>query len=229
MKKAVKAAFPVTVPVLFGYLFLGIAFGVLLQSKGYSFLWAALMSLFVYAGSMQFVAVNLLAGPFSLLNAAVLTLSVNARHLFYGLAMVGPFRGMGKKKPYMIFSLSDETFSLLCAAKAPEGVDDKKFRFCISLLDQSYWVAGSAIGGLVGSAFSFNTTGIDFAMTALFAVIFTEQWQNAKNRVPALTGVAVSAVCLLVFGPQNFIIPSMAGILAVLSLLRAKTERRGEA
>lgn len=225
MKKVLKSAFPLTVPVLFGYVFMGAAFGILLSSKGYSVLWAVLMSVFVYAGSMQFVAVNLLLGPFSLLNAAVLTLTVNARHLFYGLSMIGKFRDMGKKKPYMIFSLTDETFSLLCAAKAPADVNRDSFLFCISLLNQCYWVAGSAIGGLLGSAVTFNTKGIDFVMTALFVVIFIEQWQNTKNHIPALVGVAGSLFCLLLFGPGNFIIPSMILILAALTLLKKPMER----
>jgi 4-azaleucine resistance transporter AzlC len=223
--KALKAAFPRTVPVLFGYVFMGAAFGILMAENGWSVLWPVLMSVFVYAGSMQFVAAGLLAGPFDPLGAAVLTLTVNARHLFYGLSMVGRFESCGKKKPYMIFSLTDETYSLLCSAKAPKDVDEGDFLFFISLLDQLYWVAGSALGGLLGSVLPINTKGLDFVMTALFTVIFTEQWLSSKNHIPAVTGVGVAALCLLAFGPADFVIPSMLVILAVLTFFRKPTER----
>ncbi len=221
---ALKAAFPNTIPVMMGYLFLGFAFGVLLQTKGYSFIWAILMSLFIYAGSMQFVAINFFAGGISMLSMALMTLMVNIRHVFYGLAMLTKFKDTGKKKPYLIFSLTDETFSLLCSAKAPEGVNKNWFLFFISLLDQIYWIAGSALGGLLGSILPFNTKGIDFAMTALFVVIFVEQWKSNKNHVPALTGLVGSAVCLLIFGTSNFILPSMAVIVLVMTVFRKNLE-----
>lgn len=228
-KNALRAAFPHTIPVMLGYLFLGAAFGILLNSRGYGWGWAVLMSVFIYAGSMQFVAIGLLSGPFLPLQAALITLMVNARHTFYGISMLEKFKGLGKKKPYMIFSLTDETFSLLCSARAPEGVDEDKFLLWVSLLDQLYWVAGSAAGGIIGSMVSFNTKGIDFVMTALFMVIFMDQWEHNKNHLPALVGLGGSVLCLVVFGPANFILPSMALIALALSLFRKNAEEEESA
>ena len=215
-KKALKAAFPHTIPVLMGYIFLGMAFGILVSSSGYHYIWAIIMSIFIYAGSMQFVAVGLITGGFDIIGTILITLMVNARHLFYGLSMLTRFSKMGKLKQYMIFSLTDETFSLLCSAKAPEDVDENCFYLFISLLDHFYWILGSAIGGILGSLFTFNTTGIDFAMTALFVVIFINQWKSTTNHRPALIGVFISILCLIVFGADNFIIPSMIAILLIL-------------
>lgn len=219
---ALKAAFPHTVPVLTGYLFAGVAFGILLTSKGYHAGWAVLMSTVVFAGSMQFVAVGLLTAPFDLVAAAVLTLSVNARHLFYGLSMLEKFHGMGAKKPYLIFSLSDETYSLLCSAKPPKDTDSHLFYLFIALLDHLYWIAGSALGALAGSFLTFNSKGIDFVMTALFVVIFVEQWESQKRHLSAVTGLIVTVLCLLLFGTSRFIIASMVGILVVLTMLRGR-------
>lgn len=227
LARLVKAAFPHTVPVMTGYLFLGMAFGILLQSQGYGVWWALLMSTVIYAGSMQFVAVGLLAGGFHPLQAALLTLMVNARHIFYGLAMLERFRGMKKEKPYMVFALTDETFSLLCAAQAPEGVDKRQFDLCISVMDQLYWIIGSVVGALLGSAVTFNTQGIEFVMTALFVVIFLEQWQTRKGRLPAMMGVCTALVCLLIFGRDWFILPTM-GVLVVLLLSVRGSLERGE-
>ena len=228
-KNALRAAFPHTIPVMLGYLFLGAAFGILLNSKGYGWGWAVLMSVFIYAGSMQFVAIGLLSGPFLPLQAALMTLMVNARHTFYGISMLEKFKDMGSKRPYMIFSLTDETFSLLCSARAPEGVDEDKFLFWVSLLDQLYWVAGSAAGGIIGSMVSFNTKGIDFVMTALFTVIFMDQWEHNKNHLPALVGLGGSVLCLAVFGSANFILPSMALIVLALSLFSKNAEEEESA
>lgn len=226
--KALKSAFPYTIPVFMGYIFLGIAFGILLRSKGYNFGWAILMSTLVYAGSMQFVAIGILTSSFNLIAAVSMTLMVNARHLFYGLAMLDKFKAMNNKRPYMIFSLTDETFSLLSSAKPPEDVDENWFYFFISFLDQLYWVIGSAIGGILGSLFTFNTKGIDFVMTALFVVIFIEQWKSNKNHIPALIGIFASLLCLVVFGTSNFIIPSMVLILFTLTVFRKPIEMRNE-
>jgi len=223
-RKALKAAFPYTLPVMAGYLFLGMAFGIPLNSKGYHFGWAILMSVFIYAGSMQYVAINLLTMAFSPLNAFLMTLMVNARHLFYGLSLLGKFSEGGKKKPYLMFGLTDETFSILCAANPPQGVDRGWFMFFVTLLNQSYWVSACALGGILGSMVSFNTKGIDFVMTALFVVIFLEQWKSQKQHAPALIGIGASVFCLWVFGPVNFIIPSMALIIAVFSLFRRPLE-----
>lgn len=225
-KKAFKAAFPYTIPVMMGYLFAGMAFGVLFQSKGYHFGWAALMSLLVYAGSMQFVAVNFFVPGVSFLNVILMTFMVNVRHVFYGLSMLEKFKGMGKKKPYMIFSLTDETYSLLCAAKPPQDVEKSWFFFFISLLHQIYWIAGSVLGGLAGELITFNTEGIDFTLTALFVVIFVEQWLGAKSHLPAIAGVAASILCLLIFGPSNFILPSMIVIVCILMAFQKPMDRR---
>ena len=227
-KRALAAAFPITIPVMVGYLFLGVAFGVLLQKNGYGVVWAILMSAVIYAGSMQFLAINFLTPGVGVLSIIFMTLMVNIRHIFYGLSMLERFRGTGKKKPYLIFSLTDETFSLLCSAEPPQGVDRGLFYFFISLLDQVYWVAGSALGGLAGALLSFNTKGIDFAMTALFVVIFVNQWRESKQHLPALCGLGLTALCLLVFGADNFLLPALLLILAALLLCRRRLERGGD-
>jgi len=220
-KRAFQAAFPRTLPVMAGYLVLGAGFGILLQSKGYSFLWAVLMSTTIYAGSMQYVAVDLLSGGASLLSAGLMTLMINARHLFYGLSMLERYRSAkGGRKAYLIHTLTDETYSLLCTAQPPEGVEPVPFYLWVSALDQLYWIIGSALGGLLGQALPFDAAGVDFAMTALFVVIFTDQWLSYRNRLPALIGAGVSVVCLLLFGPDRFLIPAMAGIAGLLTLLR---------
>lgn len=220
-RSALRAAFPRTIPVMAGYLVLGAGYGLLLQSRGYSFLWAVLMSTTIYAGSMQYVAVDLLSSGASLLSAGLLTLMINARHLFYGLSMLEKYRPVrGVRKGYLIHTLTDETYSLLCTAQPPEGVEAERFYLWVSLLNQLYWIAGSALGGLLGQALPFDTTGVDFAITALFVVIFTDQWLSRKNHLPALIGVGVSLLSLLCFGPDRFIIPAMAGIALLLMLLR---------
>ncbi|NMA66157.1 MAG: branched-chain amino acid ABC transporter permease [Clostridiaceae bacterium] len=223
--KVLKTAFPHTIPVMTGYMFLGIAFGILLTSKDYHFVWALVMSLFIYAGSMQFVAVEILTSIFNPLNAFFITLMVNARHLFYGLSMLLKFRGTGKYKPYLIFGLTDETYSLLCSSEIPDDVDKNLFMFYTTLLNQTYWVVASVTGALLGSLFTFNTKGIDFVLTALFVVIFINQWKSQKNHTPALIGLAGSVLCLLLFGPDNFIIPSMILIIAALTIFKKSIEK----
>ncbi len=223
-RRAFKAALPYTLPVFMGYLFLGIAFGVLMTSRGFSIWLVVLMSLLIYAGAGQFAAIGLLSGPFSLTSAALMTLMINARHLFYGLSLLERFGGMGRRLPYMIFSLTDETYSLLCAVEPPEGADREWFYFFIALLDHVYWVSGSLIGALAGSLIPFDSTGIDFAMTALFIVLFMEQWQRAKSNIPSVLGVAVTLLCLLLVGRERFILAAMGGILLLLTLLRGKLE-----
>ncbi|MDO4321973.1 MAG: AzlC family ABC transporter permease [Lachnospiraceae bacterium] len=220
MKKnsTLKYAFVSSLPVMAGYLVLGIGFGVLLQDKGYGWWWAALMSLTIYAGSMQYVTVDLLSGGASIIAAALMTVLVNLRHLFYGISMLDKYSGTGRKKPYLIFSLTDETFSLVCSPQLPQGVDEKTYYFYVSLMDQCYWVAGSVIGAAAGAALSFNSAGIDFAMTALFVVIFVEQWEKTRQHLPAVSGVVISIVCRLIFGASGFLIPSMIGITAAMFL-----------
>lgn len=209
-----------------GYLCLGTGFGVLLESNGYSFLWAALMSLTIYAGSMQYVAVDLLSGGATLIATAMMTLMVNARHLFYSLSMLENYKDMGRLKPLLAFTLTDETYSLVCSKELlPEDVDVKKYYLFLSLMNQSYWVIGSALGGLIGAAISFNTTGIEFAMTSLFVLIFVEQWENAKSHVPAVIGIMCSLGCLLIFGTGSFLIPSMISITIALLVCRKGADR----
>lgn len=228
MGKTARYALLRTLPVMAGYLVLGLGFGVLLQSKGYGLGWALAMSLLVYAGSMQYVAVDLLAGGASLIAAALMTLTVNARHLFYGISMVERYRDAGPAKPYLIFALTDETYSLVCSGEVPEGVDRRGYFFLVSLLDQLYWVAGSAAGALVGSLLPFDSTGIDFSMTALFLVVMTEQWRASRDHTPALVGLGVSLACLVVFGADNFLIPAMIGITLALTLLRGPLQRSAQ-
>ncbi|NTV78651.1 MAG: branched-chain amino acid ABC transporter permease, partial [Clostridiales bacterium] len=209
MKKTVKFAFQQTIPIMLGYLFLGTAFGLVLQEAGYSFIWAIIASVFIYAGSMQFVLVSLLTGGVNLIYCAVMTLFINGRHIFYGLSFIEKFKKMGKVYPYMIFSLTDETYSVLCSLKVPQGIDEKRAMFLIALFDQLYWISGSLIGALVGKYIAFNSEGVDFAMTALFVVIFIEQWKGTKNHVPAICGLLSAIVFLIVLGPDHFILPSL--------------------
>lgn len=215
-ERTISYSFRASLPIMAGYIVLGLGFGLLLQSKGYGWWWATFMSIIVYAGSMQYVAIDLLAGGASLITAALMTVMVNIRHLFYGVTMIEKYKGTGRKKPYLIFALTDETFSLVCSADPPENVDRKRYYFFVSMFDQVYWVAGSTIGAVLGDVIPFNTTGIDFSMTALFVVIFVEQWEKADSHIPALTGVVITVLCLLIFGRDNFLIPSMIAITAAL-------------
>lgn len=220
----IKTALVDTLPVMAGYIFLGIGFGILLQSKGFGVWWALLISVTVFAGSMQYVAVNLLAGGAGLLYTALTTLTVNARHLFYGISLVEKYKGAGKRKPYLIFALTDETYSLVCGEKAGEHTADKhRYFFLVSLFDQVYWVMGSVIGALLGEIIPFDIQGIDFALTALFITIFVEQWLSTKKHHPALIGVGISVVCLMLFG-DNFLIPALLLITAALLMLRKRKE-----
>ncbi len=228
MKKAhLRAAFLDTIPVMAGYLFLGFGFGILLYQNGYGIGWALAMSLLVYAGSMQFVLVSLLSSGAGLISCALTTLLVNARHLFYGISMVDAYKGSGKKKPYLIFSLTDETYSLVSSHPAPEGMDRHSYCFVVSLLDQIYWVTGSVLGSAAGSLLPMDLQGVEFVLTALFVTIFVEQWLSTKNHMPAVIGVASTVVCLLIFGRDVFLIPSMALIAAILVMTR-KAGRREE-
>ena len=224
-KKTAKAAFLASVPVMTGYLVMGIAFGILLADKGYGWWWAAVMGLTIYGGSMQFVAVNLLSSGATVISTAIVSLLVQARHLFYGVSMLEKYRGMGKVKPYLIFGMTDETYALACSG-APEGVDARLYYFLITLFDQIYWIVGDAIGGMLGAAIRFDTTGMDFAMTALFIVIFTDQALSTHDHVPAVIGVVSTLACLLIFGAENFLIPSMLVITALLIGLGALRKRK---
>ena len=219
----VGKAFYKSLPVMAGYVVLGIGFGILLRSAGYGVLWAFAMSVFIYAGSMQYVGVGLLSGGASVITTILTTLMVNARHLFYSISMIDRYKDFGKYKPYLVFALTDETYSLLCDGKTPEGEDADKYRFLVSLFNHSYWVAGSVAGSLLGTVLPFSTEGIEFAMTALFLASFTEQWIENKDHIPAITGVVSTLLCLLVFGTESFLIPAMLLITLVLTLVRKRT------
>lgn len=227
-QSAVKYAFKASLPVMAGYLVLGFGFGVLLESKGFGWPWAALMSLTIYAGSMQYVAIDLLSGGASLITAALMTLAVNVRHLFYGVSMLEKYKNAGAKKPYLIFALTDETYSLVCSPSLPEGMNEQKYDLLVSLFNQCYWVAGSIAGALVGGALAFDSAGIDFSMTALFVVIFVEQWEKSKSHLSALIGLGASVLCLCIFGPSGFLIPSMVLIPVALFAAR-RWIKEGEA
>ena len=220
-REDIRKAFIASVPVMAGYIVLGAGFGIVLETKGLGLIWAVAMSVFIYAGSMQYVAIELITGGASLITTALTTLMVNARHLFYGISMVDKYKGAGKKKPYLIFALTDETYSLVCSDDSVKDVNNKYlYYFTVSLLNQIYWITGTVIGSLSGRMINFSTEGIDFALTALFVTIFTEQWISEKNHGPAIAGLASSILCLVVFGKDNFLIPAMCCIVAVLGFMR---------
>jgi len=222
-RSVIKRAFLSSLPVMAGYVVLGAGFGVIIRSKGYSIAIACLMSVFIYAGSMQYVAINLLTGGASLLTSAFTTLMVNARHLFYGFSMITRYKNTGKFKPYLIFALTDETYSLVCSDQE-DSKEQHLYYFLLSLMNQCYWIIGTLIGSVIGSIITFNSKGMDFALTALFVVIFIDQWQSAKSHTPAIIGLVLSLICLLIFGSSNFLIPSMVLIIAALFAVRKKEE-----
>lgn len=226
-KKELKRAFFDTVPVLSGYLVLGMGFGVLLRSHGFGVLWALAMSVFIYAGSMQYVAIDLLTGGAGLLTAALTTLTVNVRHLFYGVSMVDRYKGI-KGKPFLMFTLTDETYSLVCAEQEEDPKARKRYYFLVSAFNYFYWIAGSVAGSLLGAHLPFSTEGIDFSLTALFLTVFVEQWLTTKKHLPAILGVVISVLCLLIFGKDRFLIFSMVLITLSLALLHKKEGKRYE-
>ena len=225
----IKQAFIKSLPVMAGYVVLGIGFGILLRGAGYGVLWAFAMSAFIYAGSMQYVGVSLLTGGASILTTALTTFMVNARHLFYSISMVDRYKDAGKYKPYMIFALTDETYSLLSDGEDPFKNEEalNKYRFWVSLFDQSYWVTGCVLGSLMGAVIPFSTKGIEFSMTALFITSFTEQWLTTRDHLPALTGLLSTLVCLVIFGSERFLIPAMLLITLILTLVRGRYGEKG--
>lgn len=225
MNKIFKRAFLDSLPVLSGYMVLGIGFGILLEEAGYGVWWSLFMSAAIFAGSMQYVGINLLTAAASIPTVILTTLMVNARHLFYGVSMIDKYKGAGVKKPYMIFALTDETYSLVCCNKYEDKKDMHKYSFWVSLLNQSYWVAGSVIGSLIGAAIPFSMAGVEFSMTALFVTVFVEQWIEAKNHLPAIGGLLASIICLIIFGSEKFLIPSMILITIFLSFVRGRSEK----
>ena len=225
---ALKAAFPHTIPIFAGFLFLGMTYGVYMRTSGFSFWYPMIMSVVIFGGSLEFVATSMLLAPFAPVQVFLTAVMIQARHLFYGISMLQRYKNTGAAKPYLIFALTDETYSVVCSGDVPEGVDQNRYYLFASLFDQIYWVAGSATGTLLGSIIPFDTTGIDFSMTALFLVVMVEQWRAGKDHTPALVGLGVSLICLVIFGSSNFLIPSMLGITAALTLLRGPMEKRAQ-
>jgi len=222
LRKAFAAAFPHTIPVLTGFLVLGMAYGVLMQTKGYGIGWSVLMSAVAFCGSMQFVAITLLTVAFNPIQAFLLSLMVNARHLFYGISMLYKYRGLGKIRYFLIYVLCDETFSIASTVEPPAGVERRHFYFLISMLNYLYWIAGTFLGGVLGSLLSFDTAGLDFVLTALFVVLFLEQWKKRGNRSSAIIGIVGAVLALNLFGSDNLVIPAMVIILAVLLMGRRR-------
>lgn len=225
IRKSFRCAFPHTIPIFAGFLFLGMTYGIYMQVSGFSFWYPCLMSLTIFAGSVEFITVNLLLGAFNPLQALALTLMINARHLFYGISMLDRYKGTGWKKPYLIFGMCDESFSINYTADIPADVDRGWFMFFVTFLNHLYWFSGATRGGIFGSLIHLNMEGLDFVMTAMFVVIFLEQWLKEKRHESSLIGLGVSLTCLILFGADNFIIPSMIAILAVLTLLRKPLEK----
>ena len=226
-RRALAAAFPYTIPIFAGFWFLGMAYGVYMNVSGFSFWYPLLMSLTIYGGSLEFVTVSMLLSPFAPVQALLMALMIQARHLFYGIAMLDKYKGLGWKRFYLIFGMCDEAFSINYTAEIPEDVDRGWFMFFVTLLNQIYWVSGSTLGGLLGSLFTFNTEGLDFVMTAMFTVIFLEQHLKEKKHYTALIGAGGAALCLALFGADSFMLPAMAAILCLLTLLRKPLERAG--
>lgn len=229
IKRAFKCAFPYTIPIFAGFWFLGLTYGIYMNVSGFSFWYPMVMSLTIFGGSLEFLAVSMLLAPYAPVQVFLMTLMIQARHLFYGLSMLDKFKGMGWKKPYLIFGMCDETFSINYTADIPEHIDRGWFYFFVTLLNHFYWFSAATIGGLVGSLLHFNTEGLDFVMTAMFVVIFMEQWFKEKRHISAWVGLGASVGCLLLFGADNFLIPTMVCILAALTVLRKPVEQESEA
>ena len=224
---ALKAAFPHTIPIFAGFWFLGLAYGVYMNVSGFSFIYPMLMSLTIFGGSLEFIAVTMLLAPFAPVQTFVMTLLIQARHLFYGISMLDKFKGLGWKRFYLIFGMCDETFSINYTADIPADVDRGWFMFFVTLLNHFYWFSGATIGGLVGSLLTFNTEGLDFVMAAMFVVIFLNQLEKEEKHYTALIGLGSAALCLVIFGADSFMIPTMICILAALTLLHTPIEKAG--
>ena len=223
--RALRAAFPHIIPILAGFLVLGMSYGVYARASGFSFWYPVGMAVAIFGGSLEFVAVAMLTGTFAPVQTFLMALMIQARHLFYGISMLEKYKGMGWKKPYLIYALCDETFSINCSVEIPQGVDRGWFMFFVSLLDQSYWLTGTAIGAILGGVIPFSTEGLDFAMTALFVVIFLDQWLKEKKHWTGLIGLGSALACLALFGADGFMIPTMACILCLLTVFRRPIER----
>ena len=224
-RKALKAAFPCTIPIMTGFIFLGAAYGIYMNASGFSFVYPLFMSMLIYGGSLEFVAVEMLLSPLAPLQVFIMALLIQARHLFYGLSMLDKFKGTGWKKFYLIYGMCDETFSVNYTADIPEDVDRGWFMFFVTLLNQFYWVASATTGGIIGSLLKINTDGISFVMTAMFVVIFMDQWLKEDQHLSSLIGLGVSLICLLIFGADSFMIPTMITIVVLLTVLRHRLEK----
>jgi len=225
IKAAFFAAFPNTIPILAGFLFLGIAYGIYMNQSGFKFYYPMFMSFIIFAGSVEFATVSWLLGSFDPVNIFFLTLMINARHLFYGLSMLEKYNIPGWKKLYLIYGMCDESFSINATVDVPKDIDKGLFMFFVTILNQIYWVAGATIGGIFGSFIPFDTKGLEFVMTALFVVIFLENWLKEKDHSASVIGLFISFICLMIFKGTNFIIPSMIIILSILTLLRGRLQK----
>ncbi len=226
IKKAFKFAFPKTLPIFAGFWFLGMSYGILMHVKGFSFVYPLLMSITIFGGSLEFIAVSMLLSTFAPLQTFLVALVIQLRHLFYGVSMLEKYKGTGWKKPYLIFGLCDESFSINYSTEIPEDIDKDWFYFFVTFLNQIYWVTGAAIGGLLGNLIKFNTEGLSFVMTAMFVVIFLDQWLKEKQHISSVIGFGVSLLCLVVFGKDSFMIPTMICIVVMLTLFRKPIEEK---
>ena len=224
--QALKAAFPYTIPILAGYWFLGLTYGVYATTSGFSPIYPVLMAIVIFGGSLEFVAISMLLSPFAPLQTLIMALLIQARHIFYGISMLDKYKDMGFKTVFLIYGLSDETFSITYTAKAPDGIDKGWFMLFITILDQIYWISGVAIGSLLGSVLTFNTNGISFVMTAMFSVIFLDQWLKENIHIHGLIGIVASVLCLIILGPDSFMVPTMVIVIALLTVLRKPIEQR---
>ncbi len=230
IKSALKCAFPYTIPIFAGFWFLGLTYGIYMNVSGFGFWYPMLMSLTIFGGSLEFIAVSMLLAPYAPIQVFLTPLMVQARYLFYGISMLDKFKGMGWKKTYLIFGMCDETFSINYTADIPEYIDRGWFYFFVTLLNHFYWFSGATIGGLAGGLLHFNTEGLDFVMTAMFVVIFMEQWLKEKRHISEWVGLVASSGCLLLFGADNFLIPTMLCILVALTVWKKPLEQeRGKA
>lgn len=227
LKKAFKAAWPKTIPIMAGFLFLGFSYGVYMNVSGFSFVYPMVMSAVIYGGSLEFLTVSMLLSPFAPLQVFTVSLMIQARHLFYGISMLEKFKGTGLKKLYLIYGMCDETFSVNYVADIPADVDRGWFMFFVTLLNQIYWVLGATLGGLFGSLITFNTKGLDFVMTALFAVIFLDRLMTEKKHYTAAIGVLSALACRLIFGADSFMLPTMGLMLLLLTAFKKPLERSG--
>lgn len=223
--RALKAAFPNTIPIMAGFFFIGITYGIYMRASGFPIIYPTIMSIIIFGGSLEFVAVEMLLSPFAPVSVFMMALLIQARHLFYGLSMLEKYKKTGFKKLYLVYGLCDESFSINYTANIPEGVDKSWFYFFVTMLNQSYWVIGATTGALIGSLFKFEIKGISFVMTAMFVVIFLDQWMKEKIHISAFIGIGASLICLLIFGPNSFMLPTMIVILAILAIFKKPFSR----